>query len=282
MTNYKLALIGYPLGHSLSPVLYEAAFKNLNIEGSYEILPVKEEDLISMIKHLRKNRYFGFNVTIPHKVALTLFLSKYDEYVNLVGAVNTVKIEEDMSLSGYNTDVWGFVEAIPKEYDLKNKKAVVIGTGGASRAICAGLYSLGVSKIDIYTRNVIDSKPIVDTLRQKFDKIEFNSLQLSLMDNLEDVDILINTTPVGMKNFDEENSAVTDKSIESLKENAIVYDIVYNPLKTVLIKQAIKYNKKYITGLDMLTYQALRAMEIWSGKKPDFNLMKLAAMEELC
>lgn len=279
MDKHKLALIGYPLGHSLSPILYKAAFEDLGIDGSYEILPTESEDLISRVKFLRTNKYFGFNVTIPHKVPLTLFLSKFDEYVNMTGAVNCVKIEEDMSLSGYNTDVWGFSEAI-KDVNLEGKKAAIIGTGGAARAVCAGLYTKNIAKIDIYTRNVIDSKETVETLRNRFDKIEISSIQTSLMETLEDVDILINTTPLGMKNFEENASPVEDKQIESLKEDAIVYDIVYNPLRTPLISKAIKYNKKYVCGLDMLVYQAQRATEIWFNKKPDAKAMKIKALEE--
>ena len=275
----KLALIGYPLGHTLSPILYKAAFEDLGIDGTYEVLPTESEDLISRIKHLRSNKYFGFNVTIPHKVPLTLFLSKFDEYVNMTGAVNCVKIEEDSSLSGYNTDVWGFVEAI-KNVDLKGKKAAVLGTGGAARAICAGLYTKNIGKIDIYTRNVIDSKETIETLRNRFDKVEINAIQTSLMETMKDVDILINTTPLGMKNFQENSSPVEDKQFESLPENAIVYDIVYNPLRTPLISKAIKYNKKHVCGLDMLVYQAQRAMEIWYNKKPDEKLMKIRALEE--
>ena len=281
MADYKLALIGYPLGHSLSPILYKTAFKNLGIEGSYEILPTQNEELINRIKYLRVNKYYGFNITIPHKVPMTLFLSKFDEYVNLTGAVNTIKIEDDLSLSGYNTDVWGFMEAIPKEVDLTNKHAAVIGTGGASRAICAGLYKLGVSKIDMYTRNIVDSKNTVDTLRKRFPNIEFLAIQSSLMHGLENIDILVNTTPLGMKNFNEETSPVDDENMKTLPDNAIVYDIVYNPLKTALISKAIKHNKQYITGIDMLIYQAIRAIEIWCDKKADFNAMKIAAMEEL-
>ena len=279
MTNYKLALIGYPLGHSLSPVLYEAAFKNLNIEGSYEILPVKEEDLISMIKYLRKNRYFGFNVTIPHKVALTLFLSKYDEYVNLTSAVNTVKIEQDLSLSGFNTDVWGFMQPL-KEVNLKGAHAAIIGTGGAARAICAGLHMLGVKKIDFYTRNIINSKETVDLLRKRFPEIEFSAIQNTMMEGLQNVNILVNASPLGMKNFRSDISPVDDENIESLPDTSIVYDIVYNPLKTQLIQKAIQHKKNYITGLDMLTWQAVRAVEIWIQRTPDFNSMKVAALEK--
>lgn len=279
MDKQKFALIGYPLGHSLSPILYKTAFEDLNIEAEYEILPTQSEDLINRIKFLRSHRYSGFNVTIPHKVPTTLFLAKYDEYVNMTGSVNCVKIEEDMSLSGFNTDVWGFVEAI-KDVDLQGKKAAILGTGGASRAVCAGLYSKGVSKIDFYTRNVINSKDTIETLRNRFDKIEIKSIQLSLMETMEDVDILVNTTPLGMKNFDEENCAIQDKQVESLPNSAIVYDIVYNPLRTPLISKAIKYNKKFVCGLDMLVYQAQKAVEIWYNKKPDAKLMKIKALEE--
>ncbi len=279
-TNYKLAIIGYPLGHSLSPVLYKTAFEDLGLTGSYEKLLTPEEDLVNQIKFLRKNRYFGFNVTIPHKVPVTLFLAKYDDFVKMTGAVNTVKIEQDQSLSGYNTDVYGFVSAIPKDIDLKGKKAAVLGSGGASRAVCAGLYTKGIQKIDIYTRNVVNSAKTLANLRSSFENIEFEAIQISLMKDLSDVDILVNTTPVGMKNFSEDTCPVPDYSIESLPFGALVYDIVYNPLRTALISKAIKFNKRYVCGLDMLVWQAVRAFEIWSGKKPDFKSLKIAALEE--
>lgn len=278
--EFKLAIIGYPIGHSLSPVLYKTAFKELGLKGSYEIIETAPEDLINKIKFLKRNKYFGFNVTIPHKVPMTLFLAQYDEFVNLTGSVNTIKINEDLSLSGFNTDVYGFMEAIPKDIDLKGKKASVLGTGGASRAICAGLFKKGIKKIDLYTRNAINSKETFETLKNRFKEIEFNLIQTSLMEGLDDTDILVNTTPLGMKNFSEDLSPVTDKNIESLPKNALIYDIVYNPLRTALISKAIKYEKRYVTGLDMLIWQAVRATEIYTGCKPDFKSMKIAALEE--
>jgi len=280
MTKYKLALIGYPLGHSLSPVIYETAFKHSGLEGSYELLPTQSEDLINRIKQLRREKYYGFNVTIPHKVPTTLFLAKYDDYINMVGAVNTVKIEEDFSLTGYNTDVSGFCKPI-EEINLKGKKAAILGTGGASRAVVAGLAQAGIKKIDFYTRNVINSHDFVELIRQKFPQIEIEAIQTSLMQSLEDVDILVNTTPVGMKNFDENSSPVNDRAMDSLSKDAIVYDIIYNPLRTALISKAAKRNLKFISGLDMLVAQACFAFEIWTGIKPDFNLLKNAALEEM-
>ena len=279
MENYKLALIGHPLGHSLSPVLYQTAFKELGLEGSYELLDTPPEDLISRIKYLKNNGYFGFNVTIPFKVPLTLFLGKYDELMNITGSVNTVKIESDGTLSGFNTDVYGFMQAIPNDINLDGKKAAVIGTGGASRAVCAGLFKKGIKKIDIYTRNIIDSADTVKTLRERFGAIQFQAVQTQMMKSLEDIDILVNTTPLGMKNYAEGTSPVEDEFIKTLPDSAVIYDIVYNPIRTALISRAIKYNKRFIHGLDMLVWQAVRACEIWTGKKPDFNLMKTKALE---
>ena len=279
MENYKLALIGHPLGHSLSPVLYQTAFKELGLEGSYELLDTPPEDLISRIKYLKNNGYFGFNVTIPFKVPLTLFLGKYDELMNITGSVNTVKIESDGTLSGFNTDVYGFMQAIPNDINLNGKKAAVIGTGGASRAVCAGLFKKGIKKIDIYTRNIIDSADTVKTLRERFGAIQFQAVQTQMMKSLEDIDILVNTTPLGMKNYAEGISPVEDEFIKTLPDSAVIYDIVYNPIRTALISRAIKYNKRFIHGLDMLVWQAVRACEIWTGKKPDFNLMKTKALE---
>jgi len=277
--NFKLALIGHPLGHSLSPLLHQTALKQFGLNGSYELIDTPPEDLVSKIKYLKNNGYFGFNVTIPFKVPLTLFLSKYDELMNITGSVNTVKIEEDGTLSGFNTDVYGFMQAIPDEVNLEGKKAAIIGTGGAARAVCAGLFKKGIKKIDIYTRNIINSSDTVKTLRERFNEIEFQLIQTSLMTGLSDVDILVNATPVGMKNFAQGTSPVEDEYIKTLPDNAIIYDIVYNPIKTALIDKAIKYDKKYIHGLDMLIWQAARSFEIWTGQKPDFNALKIAALE---
>ncbi len=275
---YKLGLLGYPLGHSLSPVLYKAAFESLNLQYSYELMPTEPEDLINRLKRIRTGGFYGFNVTIPHKIPVAMFLSKYDEFVNMVGAVNTIKIEKDLSMTGYNTDVIGFMEPL-KFYDLKGKKAAVLGTGGASRAVCAGLYKLGIKEIDIYTRNIINSKETLETLRAGFPEMKFNAIQNSLMKSFEDVDILVNTTPVGMKGFDEKSCLIDKQLFETMKEDVIIYDIVYNPLKTPLINNAIQSNKKFICGLDMLVFQAAAAVEIWTGKKPDWKLMKIKALE---
>ena len=278
--SYKFGIIGCPLSHSLSKVMQEAAFRSVNLDGIYDVLETQQEDLIQRLKFLKTQGYNGFNVTIPHKIPITLFLSDVDEVANLAGSVNTVVINEDKTLKGYNTDVYGFMEPI-KDIDLKDKKAVVLGTGGASRAVICGLYLKGVKKIDIYTRNVINSTDSVNVLRNRFQDVEIKLLQYELMNSLEDVAIVINTTPLGMKNFRQGISPLEDSKIQSLSDEAIIYDIVYNPIKTELINRAIKYNKKYIKGLDMLVYQGAKAFEIWTGVYPNTDKMKIAALEEL-
>lgn len=277
---FKLGIIGDPLSHSLSKVMQESALKNLNLEGQYDILETKSEDLIPRLKYLKTQGYKGFNVTIPHKIPVALFLSDVDELANKAGSVNTVVINEDKSLKGYNTDVYGFMKPI-EEVNLEGKKATVLGTGGASRAVVCGLSMKGIKKIDIFTRNVIDSGESVNILKERFPDVEIKLLQYELMQGLGDTSIVVNTTPLGMKHFREGVSPLSDEVIKTLSDDAIVYDIVYNPIKTELIKRAIKYNKKYVQGLDMLVYQGARAFEIWTGQTPNVDKMKIAALEEL-
>ncbi len=277
---YKLGIIGCPLSHSLSKFMQEAALKDSGLNGSYDTLETQSEDLIQRIKYLKTNGYLGFNVTIPHKIPISLFLSDVDEFANRVGSVNTVVIDENKNLKGYNTDVFGFMEPI-KDVDLNNKKAAVLGTGGASRAVVAGLYNKGIKKIDMYTRNVINSTEAVNVLRQRFEDIEIKLLQYEVMENLSDISIVVNTTPLGMKNFRQGVSPLSDEMIKTLSDDAIVYDIVYNPIKTELINKAVKYNKKYVSGLDMLVFQGAKAFEIWTGIYPNTDKMKIAALMEL-
>ena len=278
---YKFGIIGHPLSHSLSNVMHQAAFKECGLEGTYDVLDTKPEDIVSRIKFLKSNGYNGFNVTIPHKVTVSLFLEQFDEYANLAGAVNTVKILDDKTLYGYNTDVYGFIKALPKGFSLLGESAAILGTGGASRAVCTGLSTLGIKNIDLFSRNVIDSHNVVEGFRNKFKNVEINLYQKEMLKSLEKYKIVINTTPLGMKNFAADISPLDDEIVKTLKDNAIIYDIVYNPIKTEFIKQAIKFNKQYVTGVDMLVLQGARAFEIWTDQMPDVNAMKVAVLENL-
>ena len=280
---YKFALIGYPLSHSMSKVIHEAAFKSVGLEGTYEILETEQEDLITRLKYLKSNGFQGFNVTIPLKVPVTLFLSEVDNVANVTGSANTIKIMEDSSLHGFNTDVFGFVEAIPQDFrkSLSGKNIAVLGNGGAARAVGVGLSILKVKRIDFFARNIINASEMVNALRQNFPEVEMNCKQIESLRTLSDYAMLVNTTPIGMKNKAMGLSPVDEDIIKTMNKSSAVYDIVYNPLKTELIKLAKKHNIMTIQGLDMLIYQGAKAFEIWTGKKPDILKMKIAALEEM-
>lgn len=278
---YKLGIIGYPLSHSISAAIQKAGFESLGIEGSYDVLETPPEDLISRIKFLKSNDYAGFNVTIPLKVPMSLFLDDIDDYANIAGCVNTVKIMPDKTFIGYNTDIYGFKTAIPDDINLTGKLASILGTGGAARAAVVGLAEKGINKIDFYTRNIINSRQTLDYMRAKFPQINFNVYQIQNIRSLEASAIIVNATPIGMKGFMADQMPLDIKDLDNLKPDTAVYDIVYNPMKTVLLNEAQKRGLKTISGLDMLIYQAQRAIEIWTGKSPDFKLMKIAALEAL-
>lgn len=281
---YKFGLIGYPLSHSMSKVIHEAAFKSIGVEGTYEILETEQEDLVERLKFLRRNGFQGFNVTIPLKVPVTLFLEGFDNIANIAGSANTIKILDNNSMYGYNTDVYGFVEAIPEDFrkSLNGEKAVILGNGGAARAVAVGLSILKVKEIDFYVRNIINAAEMVESLRQNFPDVKMTCKQIESLQNLSEYKILVNTTPIGMRSKAMGISPVDEDVIKTMnKETSIVYDIVYNPLKTELIKMAKKYDIPTIQGLDMLIYQGAKAFEIWTGKKPDVLKMKIAALEEM-
>ena len=278
---YKLGIIGYPLGHSISATIQKAGFESLNLEGSYDVLETPPEDLIQRIKYLKTQGYNGFNVTIPLKVPVSLFLDDIDDYANIAGCVNTVKIGEDKSFYGYNTDIYGFKKAISADINLIGKRAAILGTGGAARAATVGLSEKGVKYIDYFTRNIINSKQTVDYMRAKFPETEFCIYQIQNIRSLADYSIIVNATPIGMKGFMANQMPLEHKDFDSIKSDAIIYDIVYNPIETILLKEAKKRGLRTVEGLDMLIYQAQRAIEIWTGQTPDSNIMKIAALRAL-
>ena len=279
----KFAVIGHPLTQSLSAVMHNAMLKDAGIEGSYELLDTEQEELVSRVKQLKSQGYTGFNVTIPLKVPITLFLDEFDHLADLAGCANTVRINENLTLSGYNTDIYGFKTAIPTDVqkNLQRNKVSILGTGGASRAAAIAFKQIGVCEIDFYARNVINAQDMVNFLRNSFSDIKFNLKQMQSLNDLSDCKMLVNSTPVGMRGKAMGISPIDEAILKTLPADAAVYDIVYNPLKTQFIKLAQKNGYKTITGLDMFVHQGAKAFEIWTGKKARPEVMKMAALEEL-
>ena len=279
----KAALIGTPLKYSLSAVIHEAGFKSLGIDATYERLETSPEDLISRIKFLKANGYTGFNITIPLKVPMKLFLDSYDKTADISGCVNTVKICPDTSFKGYNTDIYGFKNSIPKmvQNSLKGQNACVLGTGGAARAVCIALVELGVKQISFYSRNIINSAEMTDFFRRTYPDVKFNLFQMSSTGEMFNCAILVNATPVGMRGHSADEMPIKLSLLKQLPKTTFIYDVIYNPYKTLLLKKAEEEGFCFASGLDMLIYQAAKAEEIWTGKTPDIDKMKIAALEAL-
>lgn len=278
----KYALIGYPLGHSLSSFIHEAGFKSLGLKASYEILETPPETLVDRVKFFKSQGYIGFNVTIPLKLPITMFLDSVDASADIVNAVNTVVIDpQTREMRGYNTDVLGFRNAIPEDVTLCGKVAGVLGTGGAARAAITALAQAQMKEIKLFTRNVPNSLELVNYLRKTFPNVEFNTYQIERIRDLSDIDLLVNTTPIGMLGRAADFTPVEENELRTLKQGAVVYDVIYNPKKTILLKLAQKYGYRTINGVDMFIHQALAAEQIWTGRTPDFKDMKIAALENL-
>lgn len=281
--KYKAGLIGYPIKHSISAYIHEAGFKSLGIDGTYERLETQPEFLIDRLKYLRNNDYTGFNITIPLKVPMKLFLDSYDKTADISGCVNTVKIGADKSFMGYNTDIYGFKKSIPDDIqrEIRGESACIIGTGGASRAVCIGLCELGIKQISFYSRNIINSSEMVNYFRRTFPEVNFNLFQKSSTGELLNSKIIVNASPVGMLGHSADESSVKPVLLQQIDKSTIIYDVIYNPYKTILIKKAEELGMRTISGLDMLVYQAVKAEEIWTGRTPDADKMKIAALENL-
>jgi len=273
-------VIGDPIEHTMSPVMHNAAFKELGLDYLYVPLRVKREELGKAVESIRALNIRGLNVTLPHKMAIISFLDELDPLARKIGAVNTI-VNDDGVLTGYNTDATGFLQALLEGgVEPKEKKVVILGAGGASRAI-----SFILAERDAYLviLNRLLELDWAKELAQRVSKVskkgvkalELNEKNLEMV--LEGADILINATSVGMSPDVDE----TPVPAKLLKPGLIVFDIVYNPIKTRLLKEAETAGAQTIGGLDMLAWQGAIAFEKWTGRKAPLDLMKKEAIKAL-
>jgi shikimate dehydrogenase len=265
------AVIGDPIDHSLSPNIHSAAFRELNLESSYIAYRIPRGELKEGIESLKKIKIDGFNVTIPHKIEMMKYLDKMDESCSIIGAVNTVTNNQGI-LKGYNTDMDGFLDPFKKkEIKIEGRKILLLGAGGAARAIVAGFAKKKAKHLTIANRTLEKA----NTLAQFANKIGLNADAITIEmigNNLQDYEIIVNATSIGLKN---EPSPI---SLDSIKPETIVYDIVYMPMNTDFLKKAKQKGAKIIYGYEMLLGQAVRAFEIWHGIEAPYNAMKKALL----
>ncbi|MFH1576292.1 MAG: shikimate dehydrogenase [Candidatus Margulisiibacteriota bacterium] len=274
-------LIGYPLGHSVSPAMHNAAFKKLGLDYEYVPFEVNPEDLAEALKGLRALHVAGFNVTIPHKEAIVPLLDEVTKLARVIGAVNTV-INQEGKLVGYNTDGAGFIESLKEDakIDPKGKAVVVLGAGGASRAVVVMLAESGAKSIVLSDIEADKANKLSDYVDSYFGNaggsVPPNSPELQRA--LDQADILVNTTPVGMK--PKTKVSPLAKQI-TLPKKLLVYDLVYNPAQTQLLKDASAAGCKTCSGLGMLVRQGAIAFTLWTGEEAPIKDMYQAAEKAL-
>lgn len=251
------ALIGYPLGHSLSPLIHRELFNTANLEADYTLKEIAPENLARELEALKGLQ--GFNVTIPHKVNIIPLLDELDERAALFGAVNTAKVYENGKTRGYNTDCSGFLNAL-KDADIPLAGRVLLcGSGGVARMFAFEAVLAGCDlTIAVRDSGVRSAEKIVHEIEQKLCKTA-RVVRLGEADG--SYDLIINATPVGM--FPHTDGCIIGRDI--IKRAAAVFDAVYNPSETLFIKYARDAGIKYLNGLPMLVWQAAVAEEIWNG-----------------
>ncbi|ASS91990.1 MULTISPECIES: shikimate dehydrogenase [Aeribacillus] len=271
-------VIGDPIGHSLSPLIHNDAFDYLNMNARYHAFQVKGEELEQAVKGMKALGIKGFNVTVPHKVSIIPFLDELDESAQLLHAVNTVK-NEDGRLIGFNTDGYGFYLSLKEHIDNTNPrdlKVLLIGAGGAARAIYTTLAKEGFAFIDIVNRTAERAHLLKENCSYETKGNVYSFQQLDQTSN--EYDVIIQTTSIGMKpNIEEKPIELTGR----VHGGTVVADIIYNPLKTMLLKEAEKLGLKTVDGVGMFVYQGACAFQIWTNAEPDVSRMKKLVYEKL-
>ena len=281
-----LGVIGDPIEHTFSPAMHNAGLDALKLNYIYLPFHVKPDRLSYAIEGAKALGIQGLNVTIPHKTNIIKELDEVDTVAEMIGAVNTVKFiyeDEDVLTKGYNTDGYGCVRAIEEKTSLNDKKVTITGAGGASRAVAFQIANSGIGELSILNRNYAKAEALANDLKTNLSRIgidiNINSYQIDeLKRELDNSDVFIDTTPLGMyPNVDDKPIANADM----LHEDLVVNDIVYTPMETSLIKEAVKANAKVVYGYKMLLYQGIRSFEIWLGQEAPVDVMEKALLDVL-
>lgn len=265
-----VGILGWPVEHSMSPSMQNAAFAASSLDYTYIPLPAHPDQLAAAIEGLKALGFVGANVTIPHKIAVIPFIDVLDKSAEMVGAVNTILIK-DNKLYGYNTDAIGFIQPLLKKGSLlSEKKIVLLGAGGAARAVVWGLIEQGVSEFAIGVRNPEKARELVDVFSSlvaikaySWSSVEFNN-------ELKNCDVLVNSTPIGMYPHIEDEPQI---NWSLLKRGIIVYDLIYTPEKTRFLQQAEALGHLIINGSGMLVEQGAAAFSLWTGLPAPIDVM---------
>lgn len=275
-----LGIFGCPISHSISPAMHNAVIKAVGLDMIYLPFEIKSSDLKYAVGGIKGFGMLGVNITIPHKEAVMKLLDDVSEEAQLTGAVNTI-VNKDGLLIGHNTDGYGYLSSLKQElnFNPKGKKIVILGGGGAARGILAALAKKGPKTITVANRTLARAVSLVKLFKNKFPSIKFEAMSLDkniLRIYFQDTHLLINTTSVGMK-----KNEILETPIDALPKTAIVSDIVYNPLETMLLKKVKRLGLATHGGLGMLIHQGALSFKLWTGLDAPVDVMRKSALKAL-
>ncbi len=274
-------IFGYPIRHSISPAMHNAAFERAGIDAVYEPWETRPGDLADGVASLRSERYLGANVTVPHKQAVMPHLDHIDDLATRIGAVNTISNQNGL-LTGSNTDALGFIESLRVEAGatVTGFNIALIGAGGAARAAAYALADAGVGALAIANRTVERAESLADEIRGTGTGASAYSVADSdFRAFCERADLIVNSTSVGMLHGPAEGESPIPADV--ISPGCIVYDMVYNPPLTPLLMDAEKVGARIVGGLPMLVYQGAAAWSLWTGRDAPVEVMFTAAQEAL-
>ncbi|MDQ0205505.1 shikimate dehydrogenase [Alkalicoccobacillus murimartini] len=269
-------LLGHPVGHSMSPVMHQAAYEQLDMDATYVAFDVEPHRLEEAVKGIRALNIRGCNVTIPHKVEVMKYLDVVDEEARQIGAVNTI-LNENGQLTGYNTDGRGYIQSLLQVVpELLGASILVIGAGGAARAVLASLLPHQPKQVVVANRTIEKATDLARVFQRDTTDVNASTIS-SAAANLEEYSIIINTTSVGMSPHVEDMPI----SLERLSPNAVVSDLIYNPLETRLLKEAKKRGARVLNGVGMFVHQGALSIEHWTGIYPESEPMRKTILKQL-
>jgi shikimate dehydrogenase len=273
-----LCIIGHPISHSMSPLMHNIALKDLNLDYMYIAFDVIPDNLKQALEGIKALNIRGINVTIPHKEKVIRYLDVLDPIAQKIGAVNAIKLKDSLFF-GRNTDAEGAIQALRNSgINTSGLDVLLLGSGGAAKAVSYGLIQT-INKLTILNRTEQKAKELANKLKKESRaEIEAKKLNKTILSNaIKEADLLINATPIGM--YPSHHESIISRDM--LHKDLAVFDLIYNPLETQLIKDAKTLGCKTLNGLDMLINQGALAFEWWTNKKPNTILMKKKVIETL-
>lgn len=281
MAAKRVGIIGYPIRHSASPAFQQAALDYCGVDAKFEAWEIEPERLIAWVREQDRSDLLGFGVTVPHKQEIMVVLDHVDDDAAAIGAVNTVVVTEDKRLLGYNTDAYGFLQALQQDGDFepKGKHVLVLGAGGVARAACTVLLREGVASLTLANRTLSRAEALLTDLNTQdvaVDAIPLTSPSLAAaLSAKAPKALIVNCTSLGMLHGPAEEASPL--SLKMIPSTALVFDLVYNPAETPLMKLAAVAGAKTLGGLSMLVYQGTKGFQLWTGMEAPLEVMMAAA-----